>query len=363
MHTVLPPAKILVTGASGFVGSHVARTLLEQGYGVVGTVRSSAKGDYLMDIFREYDGRFSYVIVEDMEVPNAFDEVVRDGGFEAINHVASPFHLHTNEPSEIIGPAVGGTLNILNSALHYGPTVKRIVITSSTVAILEPHPAPYTYTEADWNESSPRAVDELGAKASAVDKYMASKSLAERAAWSFISEHKDRVAFDVVAINPPFIFGPIIHDAKTPAQLNFSHAFFMEMVKQKQENLTPELTGFFHNHMSDVRTVALAHARALQVEEAGGKRFILSASPFCFQDVYDALNEAGVNDVPRGFPGSQTQRRLTDCPQDNSQAKKILGLEFNGLRDIALDTYDSLRERFPGRLWSGGANSDVAVYK
>ena len=55
--------------------------------------------------------------------------------------------------------------------------------------MLEPKPAdqiPYTYTEADWNEASPRAVEELGAKASPADKYLASKTLAERAAWSFV---------------------------------------------------------------------------------------------------------------------------------------------------------------------------------
>lgn len=111
MPAISAPAKVLVTGASGFLAAYVVRTLLEDGYTVVGTgtmpqttllpaqsyvartlpVRSPAKGKYLADYFKS--PKFSYVIVEDIEKSDAFDEVVKSGNFEAIEHIASPFHV------------------------------------------------------------------------------------------------------------------------------------------------------------------------------------------------------------------------------------------------------------------------------
>lgn len=154
--------------------------------------------------------------------------------------------------------------------------------------MLEPKPAdqtPYTYTEADWNEASAKAIDELGSKASAGDKYIASKTLAERAAWSFVEENKSNISFDLAVINPSYIFGPIIHDVKNVDALNTSHAMFRAAIKAKDADLTPEATGAFLGSLVDVRTVASAHVLAIQKEEAGGKRFLASTASFSWQDV------------------------------------------------------------------------------
>lgn len=66
MPTVKRDSKVLVTGASGFIAAWVVKTLLEQGFRVRGTVRSAAKGDYLVRLFKEHADRFEYVIVEDI---------------------------------------------------------------------------------------------------------------------------------------------------------------------------------------------------------------------------------------------------------------------------------------------------------
>jgi len=66
MPAVKPGSKVLVTGASGFIAAWVARILLERGFYVRGTVRSTAKGEYLANLFKEHSDRFEYVIVEDI---------------------------------------------------------------------------------------------------------------------------------------------------------------------------------------------------------------------------------------------------------------------------------------------------------
>jgi nucleoside-diphosphate-sugar epimerase len=85
--------------------------------------------------------------VPDFTEPGAFDTAV--DGVDAIVHVASPLIPEEDgvEPSKLIDPAVKGTIGVLESAHKNGKKVKRVVITSSVVTILEPHTGNYTYTE------------------------------------------------------------------------------------------------------------------------------------------------------------------------------------------------------------------------
>jgi len=62
------PQKVLVTGASGFIAVWITKALLENGFTVLGTVRSSSKGDYLKALFKEFGDAFEYILVENIEV-------------------------------------------------------------------------------------------------------------------------------------------------------------------------------------------------------------------------------------------------------------------------------------------------------
>lgn len=66
MPAVAPPAKALVTGANGFVAVWVVRALLEEGYSVVGTVRSASKGEYLKRKFSSFGDKFEVKVVENI---------------------------------------------------------------------------------------------------------------------------------------------------------------------------------------------------------------------------------------------------------------------------------------------------------
>jgi len=137
MAPVSAPAKVLVTGASGFIAIWVIKSLLDQGYTVVGTVRSHSKGEYLQLLLEKDSNnkdKFSYVIVEDIQKEGAFDEAVV--GIDAVEHTASPFHFKVDDPRDLIEPAVKGTVGVLESIKKYGSSVKRVVITSSAASII-----------------------------------------------------------------------------------------------------------------------------------------------------------------------------------------------------------------------------------
>lgn len=274
------------------------------------------------------------------------------------------------------------------------PNVKRVVITSSVAAIISPKPADpktgnaYTFTEADWNTASPKKVKEQGSKAPNSDKYGASKTLAEQAAWDFISEHQKDIKFDLVTINPPYVFGPVVHEMRDVAALNESNAIFRKALLTKQAegeekplpSASAKSSSGYQGNFVDVRTIGVAHTRALQKEEAGGNRFIVSAGTFCWQDVCeysvlsefqfsapirllfrvggytftnklllidDALDKSGVQGVPKGFPGSQSDKRHTFSLQDGSKAARVLGVEYPSPQKTFVNTLNSLKERFP----------------
>jgi nucleoside-diphosphate-sugar epimerase len=96
MVAVSPPAKVLVTGANGYLATWVVKKYLEAGFSVRGTVRSLSKSVFLKDKFAHYGDRFELVVVEDITKEGAFDEAVKD--VDAIAHTASPFHYKSTNP-------------------------------------------------------------------------------------------------------------------------------------------------------------------------------------------------------------------------------------------------------------------------
>ncbi|KAJ3991934.1 D-lactaldehyde dehydrogenase [Lentinula boryana] len=322
-------SKVLVTGANGFVAAWVIRMLLEKGYKVRGTIRSEGKGVYLKKIFAEYGDNFELVVVEDITKDGAFDNAIE--GVDAIAHTASPFQLAADDPQELITPAVNGTVSIIKSALT-ASNLKRFILLSSTAAVISLLPDPKPFTESDWNDQSIEDVKANGTKANQVNKYCASKTLAEKAAWELYNANKTKISWDLVALNPPYIFGPIIHEVSSPAALNTSTGdWYNSVVRPDMGGKSLDQITLVGNAWVDIRDVALAHVLALQKEEAGGERLIILEGDFSYQDFIDAANALDPTpipshtDLPKGSPGKKGKPIF---PYDASKAPKILGPEL-----------------------------------
>ncbi|THG95051.1 hypothetical protein EW026_g6529 [Hermanssonia centrifuga] len=296
--------KILVSGANGYIAVWVVKKLLEQGYS-----------------------------------EGAFDEAVKD--VDAIEHTASPFHLRANDPAELIAPAVAGTGGILQSALKYGTSVKRVVVTSSCAAVLTADPNPRVFTEDDWNELSVKEVETKGSEASAFDKYRASKTLAERAAWAFMKLNADKLHFDLVVLNPPFVFGPTLHEVDDPEKLNSSmHDWWSSVVKGRRDNIFLATIG---SAWIDVRDLAQAHVLGIQKENAGGNRIIVSAGPWKWQDWVNAAHDID-SALPAGNTSYDPSKAVHQINYDVSKADKLLGLKYIGVKESTKDMIAQFKE-------------------
>lgn len=208
---------ILITGATGHVGFRTTIIALEAGYRVRLAVRSQARADAVLSAapFKELAPKLgpdaiTFVTVEDLTAPGAYDNAVK--GVDGVIHIAGPIttggKLSTEEYKEyFITPAVKGTIGLLDSAAK-SPSVKRIVITSSAVALF-PFSEAFNTTGTVYNEESRIATDE-GPYQYEFQAYAAGKTAAYNTTLEWMEEHKP--SFDVVNLAPSFIMGRDVSD-------------------------------------------------------------------------------------------------------------------------------------------------------
>jgi len=347
MTIVAPGDKILVTGANGFLAVHVVDVLLKKGYAVRGAVRSLNKGEHLKKLFAKYGNKFELAVVEDITAPGAFDNVL--DGIDAIAHTASPFHVHADDPNDIIVPAVNGTKSILETAVKHGSSIKRIVVTASTVAVGLTLRAERQYTEEEWNEPALKEVRELGKEAPGIAKYAASKTLAERAAWDVYNGNKGSIGWDMTTLGPPYIFGPVIHAVEKPQDLNTSALEWYEAVCKNSQN--DEAVAASLNSWVDVRDIAEAHAIALEKPEAGGERILFAAGPYTWQDFIDAAKNVApslgldASKLSKGVSNYDPSKVTHYRYYSTEKREKILGIKVKSKEESTRDTLADFKAR------------------
>lgn len=323
--------KVLVTGASGYIASHVLDILLKRGYAVRGTVRSQKKADFIINKYPQYKDKLDFVIVEDIANEGAFEGAL--DGISGIFHLASPFHFKINDnKKDMLDPAIKGTTGILETALKF-PSVKRVIITSSFAAILNTTKfgTGYVFTEKDWNP----VTEEEAINGPARLAYRSSKKLAEAAAWKFVETKKPH--FDIATICPPMVFGPWIHDVGSVSELNESVAQFYAFVNGKKVE-PPAICIYV-----DVRDVALAHVLAFETPAASNQRYFVTAGRYDWQEVVDVAHKyfPGQTKADVGQPGVHPPPTIAS---DASKVTSQLGLVFRPKEECFRDSIAQLVE-------------------
>lgn len=266
MTTTTHDARVLVTGASGYIGGHCVVDLLMHGYRVRGTVRSAAKRAAVERLARSVPGANERLEVVEVDLTKdaGWAEAVR--GCQFVHHVASPFPSTVpQDESEVVGPAVDGTKRVLAAAAATHGEVRRVVLTSSVAAVAFGHPAggAVTYTENDWS-----VVENC-------DPYQKSKTLAERSAWQLVASLPAQDRFELAVINPGFVLGPLLDaDVQTSSEL-------VKRLMLRELPGCPDL-GFA---VVDVRDVASAHRLAMEIPAAAGRRFICAGEHYWVRDI------------------------------------------------------------------------------
>jgi len=242
---------VLVTGGSGFLGSHLVRLLVEEGAEVRVLVRHTSPPDNLT-------GLDVACIPGDLRDPDSLDRAVR--GCQQVFHCAADYRLWTPNPKELYEVNVEGTRNLLGACRRAG--VERVVVTSSVAAVGIPADG------TPGNEDTPVSLKDM------VGHYKRSKFMAEEVAMQFAAEGDP-----VVVVNPSTPVGP--GDLKPTATGRIVTDFLngrMPAYVQTGLNLVA------------VEDVALGHLLAARSGRPG-RRYILGGQDMTLKEILDMLAE------------------------------------------------------------------------
>lgn len=329
---------VFVSGCNGYIASHVVNELLKSGYKVIGSVRSQAKADQLLEQFNHPS--LSISIVSDISAPGAFDKVFQKYGQEikVVLHTASPFHYDTDDcEKDLLQPAVEGTKSILEAIKKYAAlSVERVVITSSDAAVtsyesdLDPKK---THTEKSWN---PITWEEACKDPEAA--YYGSKTFAEHAAWDFMQENEGQVNFKLSTVNPVWVFGPQLFESNAAGRLNTSCEYINGVLHATPKTkLDLSIAGGY----VDVRDVARAHLAAFQNDAAINQRLVLCGGRFTLVSILDVLLKRFPQiGLTASIGDAQKSEELLGslAKYDYSKTNQILSFEFLPFEKTVYDT-------------------------
>lgn len=258
------PDTVLVTGATGFIGSWTLVELLKRGYAVRTTVRSLDKAPLVraqVSALANPGDRLSF-FVADLTDDAGWDAAV--AGCDYVLHIATP--VGVDAPRDLVVPTRDGALRVLASACRAG--IRRVVMTSAVEACRPPMASPDGVTdETRWTDTSdPR-----------IGPYRLAKTLAEQAAWAFMASRAGPTT--LTTILPAAVSGPVV---------GVDNLHSLQLVQRMLNGSLPR-----YPHLGfcfvDVRDVVDLHIRAMIAPEAAGERFIAASDWMWMADVSRVL--------------------------------------------------------------------------
>jgi dihydroflavonol-4-reductase len=245
-----------VTGATGFVGSHVARALAEQGASLRLLVRASSNTKNITELKAD-------LVTGDLRDPASLQKAI--SGCDTLFHVAADYRLWVRDPEDMYRANVEGTRALLEAARKSG--VRRVVYTSSVATM------GFTSNAQPANEQSPVSLDNM------IGPYKRSKFMAEQ-----VAVEAAKSGIDVVIVNPTTPVGD--RDIKpTP-----TGRIVVDFLKKKFPAYVD--TGL---NLVDVTECARGHIAALEKCRCG-ERYILGGENLTLKQILDKL--AAITGLP-----------------------------------------------------------------
>ena len=346
---------VAVTGASGFIGSHVVKNLVEAGYTVRACLRDTSREDktaYLNAIGERGPGSVELHSCDLRQAANgAYDEVF--AGCSVVFHVAADLGSDKSyerpTPQTMYSGLLDATGGVLESC-RKAATVKRIVYTSSTAAVMgrgsPGREENYMYTEDDWTGGSYETLDArhtyTNKKGEVVNAWSIERSAyakgkidAEKLGYKFGAKH----GIDVVSVCPCHVLGPLIAKSQ---DTGWQHRIGL---------MLSGTTDFQEQGMQwniiDVRDIAQTQRLCAESDVAtNGSRYLMVATDETGEptmrmlldtlgELYPDINIAGDYDPPATH--LRLRARMTKAIEE-------LGLEPHDVMDTLKATGDSLIE-------------------
>lgn len=334
---------VLVTGASGFIGSHIVANLLSKGWCVRAALRAPDDPERVDHLLALPVGDGGSLEVVKMDLLDADEVNAAVAGCSDVIHAAAALYVGKSDPQkEVIDPSLIGTQNICD-AIDATNSVKRLVHTSSTAAI---RPTKYEdgtcFTSESWADD---ATIENNA-------YGLAKAGAERLVREWHANKDENTRPRLVTIHPCVVFGPPLSKRHLGGSLSYVEALY----KRTMPKSLP-----VHINIVDVRDVAESHVRALTEGEPCG-RYLVIGGDMWMKEVADILRTAyperkwpkGVLPYPVCLIAALFHPKISikwarsslkrHCTFDATPAKQELNMTFRQPRESIIDSIPPIRD-------------------
>ncbi|KAI1817336.1 putative cinnamoyl-CoA reductase [Poronia punctata] len=332
-------AVILITGATGLIGFRVLLAALEAGHTVRYTARSEEKAlvvssNPTIEKLALGEDRLSSFIIPDLAADGAFDSALE--GVTHVIHAGSPVPNPAYNPNtEVFQPTLKISENLLASALKV-PTVKRVVITSSIVAIVPPGPPSETPVSASARIPLPDPIPSWFDNV--FEAYVFGKIIELHNSDRFVEIHRPH--FTLSHVVPGYIFGRnelMLNAAMMQAQ-NSSNNFLM-MAITGGEPFFPVHDGFAH-----IDDVADVHLEVAFSDPGTGPKDFAIATKVDYSTIFGHVKKAFPEAVATGI---FKEGKITPLPVnvDSSEAQKLLGRMFKPFETAVVDVASQYLEQ------------------
>ncbi|KAF7555556.1 hypothetical protein G7Z17_g2063 [Cylindrodendrum hubeiense] len=322
---------VLLTGGTGFLGSTILVDLLKSGYRVRVAARSQAKIDGVraapsISAINPPTTQLMFVIIPDMTAIGAYDDAVQ--GVDFIIHAAAPLHSgdEASAPRKeqledaFVTASVNGNLGILKSANEKTKTVKRIVMTSSTVAI-----APTEVYIMDTKEREvvrgpeSRVAVLVPPYDSEFHAYCAGKAASLEASEIFVRDNAP--SFDLISIMPSWIFGKDELITNTGDMRTSSTNTLISGLLTGNPGI-PSI-----GNAILCGDVARAHVKALDLNIEGNQSFVLNTEAI-WEDTVPIVKKYFPDAFESGIFREGFHQPTISLKWDSSKAQEVLGIDI-----------------------------------
>ncbi|MGB0589259.1 MAG: NAD-dependent epimerase/dehydratase family protein [Myxococcota bacterium] len=327
---------VCITGATGFVGSHIVDAFLAAGIPVRAAVRSPDDPEKTgpLKVMAEHHGTALSFHAADLATPGSFDEAL--SGSAGLIHVAAVARLAAPDPQrQIVDPSIDGARNVLTAATEAG--IQRVVLTSSIAAVGDYRSAQgRALNEADWNDAATLKTNPYGY----------AKTQAERLAW----ELSEAAPWSLAVINPGMVMGPVFNKRHCRASPITVRDILKVAAPANPRICLP---------IVDARDVAAAHLIAYQRQDVSGRHVLVNGNRW-LKDMAVSLDKAfperniRTGELPsfmvklvalfsKALDGKVLADILDREPHyDGSHATTALGITYRDLEQSIMDTAQSM---------------------
>lgn len=303
--------KVGIIGGSGFIGSYITKTFLENGYQVKVSATDITREDKYQHLMNLKNAENLHISELDVTDKAQLEDFVTDCDY--VIHGGTPFLLNFQDAEkQLFEPTIKGTENFLN-VITSTPGIEKVVFIASVAAYNTNFPMPAQ------GKSFTDIVDENDVKFTSPEShpYAQAKFIANQAVAQYIEDNPN-LSYEISTVSPVMVMGKAMSDREdsTSGSLQF-------LIKNK---IAPDdfIKALYDNDVPfaivDVQDVALAIFKAATIKGLHGKNYLLSSETYKVSDVHLMLNH-------------QEPKEQSTAIYKNDLAKKDLGISFRPVKE------------------------------